>query len=90
MSSDLLIDSEAADSSFSGLAPDDFARLVSADDPAVFAAAWLNAIATQTNGMQQGLLVLAAARGGRNERAAMLAAVQSLWRLCCEADSRPL
>jgi len=49
------------------LVPEDFTRLVSADDPAVFAAAWLNAIATLTSGMQQGLLVLAAARGGRNE-----------------------
>ena len=38
-----------------------------ANDHAVFAAAWLDAIASLTDGMQQGLVVLAALRGGRNE-----------------------
>ena len=33
----------------------------------MFAAAWLDAIASLTDGMQQGLVVLAALRGGRNE-----------------------
>jgi hypothetical protein len=43
------------------------ARLSAANDHAVFAAAWLDAIASLTDGMQQGLVVLAALRGGRNE-----------------------
>ena len=38
-----------------------------ANDHAVFAAAWLDAIASLTDGMQQGLVVLAALPGGRNE-----------------------
>ena len=50
-----------------GIAPEVLARLSAADDPAVFAAAWLDAIASLTGGMQQGLVVLAAMRGGRNE-----------------------
>ena len=47
-----------------GIAPEVLARLSAANDPAVFAAAWLDAIASLTGGMQQGLVVLAAMRGG--------------------------
>lgn len=50
-----------------GIAPEVLARLSAANDPAVFAAAWLDAVASLTDGMQQGLVVLAAMRGGRNE-----------------------
>ena len=50
-----------------GIAPEVLARLSAANDPAVFAAAWLDAVASLTEGMQQGLVVLAAMRGGRNE-----------------------
>lgn len=50
-----------------GIAPEVIARLSAANDPAVFAAAWLDAVASLTDGMQQGLVVLAAMRGGRNE-----------------------
>ena len=50
-----------------GIAPEVLARLSAANDHAVFAAAWLDAIASLTDGMQQGLVVLAALRGGRNE-----------------------
>ena len=50
-----------------GIAPEVLARLSAANDPAVFAAAWLDAVASLTDGMQQGLVVLAALRGGRNE-----------------------
>lgn len=67
MSSGVLIDSEASEPGPSGLAPEVLAGLMAADDPAVFAAAWLDAVASLTNGMQQGLLVLAATRGGRSE-----------------------
>jgi RND family efflux transporter MFP subunit len=67
LSSEVLLDGGATDSGPSGLAPEVLARLAAADDPAVFAAAWLDAIATLTNGMEQGLLVLATTRGGRNE-----------------------
>ena len=50
-----------------GIAPEVLARLSAANDHAVFAAAWLDAIASLTDGMQQGLVVLAALPGGRNE-----------------------
>jgi RND family efflux transporter MFP subunit len=50
-----------------GIAPEVLARLSAANDPAVFATAWLDAVASLTDGMQQGLVVLAAMRGGRNE-----------------------
>jgi RND family efflux transporter MFP subunit len=50
-----------------GIAPEVLARLSAADDPAVFAAAWLEAIASLTDSMQQGLVVLASMRSGRNE-----------------------
>ena len=50
-----------------GIAPEVLARLAAANEPAVFAAAWLDAVASLTDGMQQGLVVLAAMRGGRNE-----------------------
>lgn len=67
LSSDAQLDRGVTDSAPSGLAPEVLARLTAADDPAVFAAAWLDAIANLTNGIQQGLLVLATTRGGRNE-----------------------
>ena len=67
MSSEVLLDGGATDSAPSGLAPEVLARLAAADDPAVFAAAWLDAMGNLTYGMQQGLLVLATTRGGRNE-----------------------
>ncbi len=50
-----------------GIAPEALGRLSGANDPAVFATAWLDAIASLTEGMQQGLVVLASMRGGRNE-----------------------
>ncbi len=50
-----------------GIAPEVLARLSAANDHTVFAAAWLDAIASLTDGMQGGLVVLAARPGGRNE-----------------------
>jgi len=67
LSSDVLLDGRTTNSAPSGLAPEVLARLASADNPVVFAAAWLDAIANLTNGMQQGVLVLATTRAGRNE-----------------------
>ena len=49
------------------IAPEVLARLSATNDHAVFATAWLEAIASLTDGMQQGLVVLAARPGGRNE-----------------------
>lgn len=54
-----------------GIAPEILARLAAASDPAVFATAWLDAVASLTDGMQQGLVVLAAMRGDRNEPVAV-------------------
>ena len=50
-----------------GIAPEVLARLSASNDHAVFAAAWLDAIASLTDGILQGLVVLAALPGGRNE-----------------------
>jgi RND family efflux transporter MFP subunit len=50
-----------------GIAPEVLARLSATNDHAVFAAAWLDAIASLTDGIQQGLVVLAALPGGRSE-----------------------
>ena len=58
---------ESGQAGAGGIAPEVLARLSAANDPAVFAAAWLDAVASLTDGMQQGLVVLAAMRGGRNE-----------------------
>ena len=58
---------ESGQAEHGGIAPEVLARLSAANDPAVFAAAWLDAVASLTNGMQQGIVVLAAMRGGRNE-----------------------
>jgi RND family efflux transporter MFP subunit len=58
---------EAGQAEPHGIAPEVLARLSAANEPGVFAAAWLDAIASLTGGMQQGLVVLAAMRGGRNE-----------------------
>jgi RND family efflux transporter MFP subunit len=58
---------ESGQAGAAGIAPEVLARLSAANDPAVFAAAWLDAVAAMCDGMQQGLVVLAAMRGGRNE-----------------------